>query len=62
MSGNTDAGSSCLGKKRYWFFRRAERAARAMAEREGESFHAYHCRGCHRFHVGSHFRNLKVTR
>lgn len=60
MSKNTDKTRGCEGKKRYWFFRRAERAASAMAEREREPFHAYHCKLCHRFHIGSHFRRPKV--
>lgn len=61
MSANTDDTRGCTGKKRYWFFRSAERAASAIAEREREPFHAYHCRRCNRFHVGSHFRSAKVT-
>jgi hypothetical protein len=56
VSRNTDPTRHCGGKKRYWFFRSAERAASAIAAKEREPFHAYHCRHCNRFHVGSHFR------
>jgi hypothetical protein len=62
LSSNTDETRGCKGKKRYWFYRRAVRAARAIAELEGEPFHAYHCRHCHRFHVGSHIRAAKVMK
>lgn len=61
MSKNTDVTRGCTGKKRYWFFRTAKRAARFVAKQEGEPFHAYHCEQCHRFHVGSHFRTPKVS-
>lgn len=59
MSVNSDPTSGCIGKTKYRVFRRAELAAARSAKASEEPMHAYKCRRCNRFHVGSHLQRKK---
>lgn len=54
MSINTDPSLGCKGKKPYRSFVFAELVASRSAKRNGEPMHAYHCKRCNKFHVGTH--------
>lgn len=45
--------ASTCGKQRHRDRPKADRAARALRERGVQGAHAYHCSGCHAWHVGS---------
>jgi hypothetical protein len=58
VSANTDP-AGCTGKKRYRSFVAAEVAALRSAKSNEAPMHAYHCRPCNSFHVGTHFAPKK---
>ncbi len=44
---------SCDGKRKFLTFTDAKGAAKNAARNNGEPMHAYHCRACHKFHIGN---------
>lgn len=53
MSRNTDHTRGCTGKKKYRSFSYAEVIATRSAQRSEDPMHAYHCKHCNGFHVGT---------
>lgn len=50
---NADPSQGCAGKKIYRSFAYAEVIAKRSSQRNDEPMRAYHCRHCHKFHVGT---------
>lgn len=49
----------CTGKLAFLQFAEADRRAKRIRERTGDPVAAYHCRHCHRYHVGGTLDNSR---
>ena len=52
----------CTGKRQFQTFTTAKGAAKNAARNNNEPMRPYHCRSCHKFHIGNARKDQHVAR